>query len=420
MPQRRWFQAQIGEADRGSVLAGVESVFGPAVLDRPGVARRDQQVVGLHPDASTPGEALTLDSVEEEVERVFKDEPAEATPSWRSWVRSLPPAVRTAVLTIDVPMYRMECISEIEMRLFGWIDRARSHDTCPGSMVPLLPVEVRTAYTRALAADRREQTLRLVRHVVDQVKRRGFVRRLLDGRRQTTFPDEPRLTRGGIHCEDPESRTDATHGVRSYLEATPVQVVEFVVDFLKEYGQTEVGRVLDLTAGSGTVTDVVAAHGGRVAERDLGPVRDRTHALDLRQVHRAAEAGRRFDIVFMHPPSIGRPHQVEMNQGLVQGDLSRVHPDEWVAVVLGAIEAALNFLQTDLGLLSVLVPEGVRDHQRVLPLPGMADRIVQGLPESAYVVDRRQLRWGRRARQVSLGRARVPSVHLLVAQETWP
>ncbi|MBX3127045.1 MAG: hypothetical protein KF718_10030 [Polyangiaceae bacterium] len=137
-------------------------------------------------------------------------------------------------------------------------------------------------------------------------------------------------------------------------------------------------------------------------------------------MHRAAEAGRRFDIVFMHPPSIGRPHQVEMNQGLVQGDLSRVHPDEWVAVVLGAIEAALNFLQTDLGLLSVLVPEGVRDHQRVLPLPGMADRIVQGLPESAYVVDRRQLRWGRRARQVSLGRARVPSVHLLVAQETWP
>lgn len=421
VPRRRWFQEQIGrrETDRGSILAGVESVFGPVVLDHPGVARRDQQVLGL--DASTLGDVLTLEGVEEEVERAFRAGPhVEGGPSWRSWVRSLPPAVRAAVLTIDVPMYRMECISEIEMRLFGWIDRARSHDTCPGSTVPVVPVEVRTAYTRALAADRREQTLRLVRHVVDQVKRRGFVRRLLDGRRQTTFPDEPRLTRGGIHCEDPESRPEASYGVRSYLEATPVQVVEFVIDFLKENGRAHAARVLDLTAGAGTVTDVVAAHGGRTAERDLGPVRDRTHALDLRQVHRAAETGRKFDLVFIHPPSIGRPHPVGMNQGLVQGDLSRVHPDEWVAVLAAAIEGALSFLQTGLGLLSVLVPEGVRDHQRVLPLPGMADRIVERLPEGAYVVDRRQLRWGRRARQVSLGRARVPTVHLLVARETWP
>jgi hypothetical protein len=402
-----------------AVLAGVESVFGPVVLDHPGVACRDQQVLGFPPDASTPAEVLTPDGVEEEVERAFRLEP-EGGPSGRSWVRSLPPAVRAAVLTIDVPMYRMECISEIEMRLFGWDDRRRSDQTCPGSTLPVLPAEVRVAYTRVLAADRREQTLRLVRHVVDQVKRRGFVRRLLDARRQTTVPDEPRLRAGGIHCEDPESRPEATHGVRSYLEATPVQVVEFVVDFLKENGQTEVGRVLDLTAGSGTVTDVVAAHRGRTAERDLGPVRDRTHALDLRQVHRAAETGRKFDLVFMHPPSIGRPHPVAMNQGLVQGDLSRVHPDEWVAVLAAAIEGALSFLQTGLGLLSVLVPEGVRDHQRVLPLPGMADRIVERLPEGAYVVDRRQLRWGRRARQVSLGRARVPSVHLLIAQETWP
>lgn len=418
MPRRRWFDER-GEAVHASVLAGVESVFGPVELDHPGVARRDQQVVGLHPDASTFGEVLTLDGVEEEVERAFGPEP-EGGRSWRSWVRSLPPAVRTAVLTIDVPMYRMGCISEIEMRLFGWSDRTRSHDTCPGSMVPLLPVEVRTAYTRALAADRREQTLRLVRHVVDGVKRRGFVRRILDDHRASNLPDIPPLTRGGIHCEDPESRTEATHGVRSYLEATPVQVVEFVVGFLQDFGRRKVTHVLDLTAGSGTVTDVVAAHGGRTAERDLGPVRDRTHALDLRQVHRAAEAGRKFDLVFMHPPSIGRPHPVEMNQGLVQGDLSRVHPDEWVAVVLGAVAGALRFLHPGHGLLSVLVPEGVRDHQRVLPLPGMADRIVERLPEGAYVVDRRQLRWGRRARQVSLGRARVPSVHLLIAQEVWP
>ncbi len=412
MPRRRWFQER-GEADH---LAGVESIFGPAVFDRPG--RRDQRVLGLRPEALMPGEALTLDGVQEEIERVFRPEPIEE-PSWRSRVRSLPPAVRTAVLTIDVPMYRMECISEIEMRLFGWNDRVRLDETCPASRVPVQPVEVRVAYNRAFSADRREQTLRLVRHVVDEVKRRGFVRRLLDGRRQSSVP-EPRLTRGSIHCEDPAARTEATHGVRSYLEATPVQLVEFVVGFLKENGGADVARVLDLTAGSGTITDVVAAHAGRTAERDLGPVRDRSHALDLRQVNRAAEAGRRFDLVFMHPPSIGRPHPVEMNQGLVQGDLSRVHPDEWVAVVASAIEGALRFLQPDHGLLSVLVPEGARDHQRVLPLPGMADRIVERLPEGAYVVDRRQLRWGRRARQVSLGRARVPSVHLLIAQETWP
>jgi len=417
VPRRRWFQER-GEAAHASVLAGIESVFGPVqpvVVDRPGETGRDQPVLGLHQDAC---EALPIDGVEEEVERVFRPEPQEG-PSWRSRVRSLPPAVRTPVLTIDVPMYRMECISEIEMRLFGWTDRRRLDDTCPGSTVAVPPAEVRVAYTRALSADRREQALRLVRHVVDEVKRRGFVRRLLDERRQATVPDEPRLTRGGIHCEDPEARTEATHGVRSYLEATPVQVVEFVVGLLENLGGRKVTNVLDLTAGSGTVADVVAAHGGRTAERDLGPVRDRTHALDVRQVQRAAEPGRLFDLVFIHPPSIGRPHPVEMNQGLVQGDLSRVHPDEWVAVVASAIEGALRFLQPGHGLLSVLVPEGIRDHQRVLPLPGMADRIVDRLPEGGYVVDRRQLRWGRRARQVSLGRARVPTVHLLIARETW-
>lgn len=358
-----------------------------------------------------------------EAEQAVESEPTmeihEVGQQWRVMSRALPRVVRGPLLSIDVPTYRVECLDEIERALFGWENRRRA-DSRTGRCMSLTPVEVMVAYTRALAADRREQTLRLVRHVVDQVKRRGFVRRLLDARRQTTVPDAPRLTAGGIHCEDPESRTEATHGVRSYLEATPVRVVEFVINFLKENGRAHVARVLDLTAGSGTVTDVVAAHGGRTAERDLGPVRDRTHALDLRQVHRAAEAGRKFDLVFMHPPSIGRPHPVEMNQGLVQEDLSRVHPDEWVAVVLGAIEGALRFLQPGHGLLSVLVPEGVRDHQRVLPLPGMADRIVEGLPESAYVVDRRQLRWGRRARQVSLGRTRVPSVHLLIAQETWP
>ena len=414
MPRRRrWYGRQQSHSGLQRVLDGLAGEFGVGAL----LCGRDERGLSL-----VESEGPTVD-LAVEAEQAVEPEPTtgaqEIGRRWRAGSRALPPVVRSPLLTIDVPIYRVECLDEIEGALFGWESRRRV-DRRTGRSIALTPVEIMVAYSDALAADRREQTLRVVRREVDRTKRRGFVRKLQAAERCSQPPAFRATRTRSIWCEDPESRTEATHGVRSYLEATPVQVVEFVIAFLKEYGRADVARVLDLTAGAGTVTDVVAAHGGRTAERDLGPVRDRTHALDLRQVHRAAEAARRFDLVFMHPPSIGRPHPVGMSQGLEQGDLSRVHPDEWVAVVLGAIEGAFRFLQDGHGLLSVLVPEGVRDHQRVLPLPGMADRIVERLPEGGYVVDRRQLRWGRRARQVSLARARVPTVHLLIAQEMWP
>ncbi len=423
MPRRRrWY----GCSGPRQTLDGFVREFGVgALLEHKGDGRdeRDWRDHALGLGEAGVGSVESPRDLAGEAEQAVEPEPTtgaqEIGRRWRAGSRALPPVVRSPLLTIDVPIYRVECLHEIERALFGWESRRRV-DRRTGRSIALMPVEIMVAYSDALAPGRREQTLRVVRREIDRAKHRGFVRKL-QALERASQPPAIRTTRSrSIWCEDPESRTEATLGVRSYLEATPVQVVEFVVAFLENFGGRKVINVLDLTAGSATVTDVVATHGGRTAERDLGPVRDRTHALDLRQVHRAAETGRKFDLVFIHPPSIGRPHPVDMNQGLVHGDLSRVHPDEWVAVVLGAIEGALPFLQHGHGLLSVLVPEGLRDHQRVLPLPGMADRIVERLPEGAYVVDRRQLRWGRRARQVSLGRTRVPSVHLLIAQETWP
>lgn len=370
------------------------------------------------------------EDIVEEVNRVFTPEDVEAGPSgigkarktWRSRSRGIPPELRRLFNTVDVPVYRVECLEDVERSLYGWRDRRAVDHRRPGVEVTLTPVQVRGAYRRALEGSQRERTLRLVRHGIDRAKKVAFVRKLTDESRATEPPDVPTRSAGYLQVFDPKDRREPTYGVRSAPEATPVQVPAYAIDTLKTYAGRDVETALDVTGGGGTNRDVVASHGGSTVELDLAPVADRCLAIDVRSFKRSLGTSRRFDLIFFHPPSIGVPSAIELLDGaspsrdLCWGDL-----DAWVEVVSTAMVDALELLAPGHGLLSVVVPEGVRDHQRVLPLPGIAHRLETALPEDAFVVDRLQLKWGYRARQVSLGRNRVPSVHLLIAREgSWP
>lgn len=375
---------------------GSSSISNPAddIPDADGLTRRDRRVLG-HEQKEKQQESQAA-SV------------ASAT-NFRRRALGAHPAVTRLVRTLDVPVYRVECLDEIEKLLFGW----------DGDRTRLGPIENIRCWDEAMLPARRDETLGLVRRVVDQKKRQAYVRKLCDlDRRKEPLPYVWRP--GSLVCEDPQERTEPTFGVRSFMEATPIEVVAFTIEVLNRFASRTPEDVLDLTNGSGTVTDLVRAHGGRVVERDLDPVRAGCLPLDLREVERAVPADRRFDLIFVHPPSIGMPHHKEPSEDPGRRDLSWATPEQWIEVVSTAVAKALRFLHPDHGLLSLLVPEGVRDHQKVHPYPGMADQIVQRLPEDAYVVDRRPLTWRRRAKQVSLGTNRVPSVHLLIARETRP
>ncbi len=442
--RRRWYPSRTGawsidspEAravlgdgpDEGLALPSdpVEAVtllWGPSRGSEGELPGLDQRVLEAPDDDILAGLAREF---AEEPEAVTGAEPKpqakEARRKWRRLSRAVPRDVLHLVQTIDVPMYRVEGLEAIELQLYGWRGRRKPHPHSPGDSVAVSPAEVRRSYNTALAEPRRGRTLQVVRHVVDRVKAAGYLRKLTaTGERSNERPEPSRVQNGSLLVFDPTDRRTPTYGVRSTLEATPVEVPEYVIRVLRTFGSHEPALILDLTAGSSTDADVAATYGGETVEADLAPLNDVTLAHDLRDIRRWSAGSRKFDLIFLHPASVGLPSPVRLADGVrADRDLAFCHPDEWVEVVSQAVNDALGLLQEGHGLLSVLIPEGVRNHQNVLPLPGIADRIVAGLPDDAFIVERLQIRWERAARQVSLGRNRVPTIHLLIAREgPWP
>lgn len=346
---------------------------------------------------------------------------AKARRLWRSRARSVPRELRSLINTVDVPMYRVECLDDVEHQLFGWRSRVATDHRVRGAEVALSPVQVRLAYERALEGHRRDRTLQVVRHAVDRTKNAAFVRKLTDEDRAMERPGLPLREDGVLEVYDPKDRARPAHGVRSFLEATAVQVPTYVIDIQVTYGRSAPKAVLDVTGGGGTNRDVVSCFGGSTLELDLAPVSDNCRAIDVRRFKEHVGT-QTYDVVFIHPPSIGLPSPVAVADGAwVEADLACCTVEEWVSAVTKAMRDAIDVLRPGHGLLSMVIPEGIRAHQRVFPLPGIADQVIEGLPEDAFVVERLRLKWGHRARQFSLGRARVPSVHLLIAREgPWP
>jgi hypothetical protein len=89
--------------------------------------------------------------------------------------------------------------------------------------------------------------------------------------------------------------------------------------------------------------------------------------------------------------------------------------DAYVGRLVKAIRVGLRRLATG-GLLSLLVPEYVRFHQRITPDPGIAGAIVRSLGTDAVVLERHEVVDVRPVRQASMDRARGPLVHVIVTK----
>jgi hypothetical protein len=237
------------------------------------------------------------------------------------------------------------------------------------------------------------------------------------------------------------SRGALTFGVRSYLEATPVELVVYVVQRWMATAKKSKPQAWDITAGGGTVKDVITGiYHGTVAATDIALDTGATIHGDLEDIgrHPLHAQARGIpgiirarpvlvplpDLIFIHPPSRGWPgatwlfgarvrDEIVMN---LKRDLAyELNRDAYVGRLVKAIRVGLRRLATG-GLLSLLVPEYVRFHQRITPDPGIAGAIVRSLGTDAVVLERHEVVDVRPVRQASMDRARGPLVHVIVTK----
>lgn len=353
--------------------------------------------------------------------------------AWRGSVRALPTAVLTLLRTIDLTTLRMQALETIEAELFGWDAR---HDAGRA----LDNATVGSLWRRSLSAARRAETLRTIRRVVDQTKLVAQILKLQAHDCASALPDwqeEPEVQEGVLHVRDVH-RGAATFGVRSYPEATPVEVVVYVVRRWIDTTHRAKPRCWDLTGGSGTVKDVVTTvFGGHVIGTDIALDNASTVYGDLRDAGRHSRhqrARKRFagdqvptgviarpDLVFIHPPSRGWPAcswvygrdvvATSRDLGLL------LERDQYVRVVADAVRAGLAHM-ADGGLVSVLIPEYVRLHQQLTADFGTADLLLEKIADVSTLIERHAVVDDAPVRQASLGTSRGPLEHLILTRKS--
>lgn len=351
--------------------------------------------------------------------------------NWKHLARALPPEVRRLVRTIDLLSLRVQALNHIERKVFGWEERRAGKRVLDTSAA-------RIAWKRACSGERREATIRTVRYLIDDHKQLAQIQKLQDHQCALTlasWQEKPVVSQGTLHTRD-VARGTPTFGVRSYPEATPIEVFVLVVQLWMERTGKSRPRVWDLTGGSGTGADVITTvFGGRVISTDIALDNGKTIYGSIRSVGRVSRHGgpvsiletgpdlvvTRPDITFIHPPSRGWPaccwiYGRDRGPLLAQDLGLLVERERYVEAISTAIRAAARRLASD-GLVSVLVPEYFRLHQEVLDDPGAADAIVASVADICTVVDRHAVVDDEPVRQASLSRTRGPLEHLILAKK---
>jgi hypothetical protein len=358
-----------------------------------------------------------------------------ARANWKVAVQTLPPEVTRLVGTIDLMTLRRSALGSIEEDLFGWANRTSAEGR-------LDVAAVRRAWRRALSGPQRDATLKVVTRAVDDVKRVAQAERLQEhevASRLAAWQECPQVVGGILHVRD-VSRGARTFGLRSYPEATPIEVVVYVVALWTKRTGREHPHSWDLTAGSGTVHDLLTTiFGGVVAGTDIA-IDNRTtvcgsldepgeHALPRERgvpgVFRApAPRVTTPDLVFLHPPSRGMP-ACSWLYGLrgrwdvavhLRSDLAYMADRRaYVERIAKAVRTSLGRLAPG-GMLSLLVPEYVRDHQQIAADRGIGDDILHLLGDGARLIERHEVVDDAPVRQTSLDRARGPLVHLILGR----
>jgi hypothetical protein len=131
-------------------------------------------------------------------------------------------------------------------------------------------------------------------------------------------------------------------------------------------------------------------------------------------------------IIYFDPPSLGFPtHQelygggppAQQEQGL---DLAELGREAWGTVVGGIVVLALGYVAQG-GVVSLLIREGRRERERVFPETGVAEDVLrfvrERVPELVVLDDIKVVHHpAHTCNQVSLGPARLPMRHLVLAR----
>lgn len=358
---------------------------------------------------------------------------------WRHLSGSVPAAVRDLLDSIDVVGLRVEAAEEVEAEVFGWSTRVAIRDGRPVRVDPATAI----ATWRHAMNGSRQNVLTAVRRVVDEKKWEAHYKRLVEHEIATTLWPEhrnPEPIDGVLTVREPQWR-GPSFGVRGYLEATPLEIPLHVVRRWQARTGRIAPKVWDLTAGGNTVSDVLTTlFAATVVQTDLAEgLREDVTMADIGDAGRLHAHGRRQslgleplstgivvqrpDLVFIDPPSRGRPTHTEIYNGVrcpgvapppsTGADLAADDRDTYLVFILRAVRMSLRRLAAG-GLVSVLLREAVRDHQRVtVDADLVSDLLQHGAELGMTVSERFRIEEPRPINQASLGTTRYPMTHML-------
>jgi hypothetical protein len=362
------------------------------------------------------------------------DAPAPVPPTyWKTRVRILPPRIADFLRSsVRVPFVRDAVLQAAEAELLGDL-AGEARDMA----------ELQARWREKDRPAQSPATLRWLRGLRDEIVRSVHGGSLFQHPRPRILPPSLRAWRpqgGALVIDDlPPDQHGASIGYAPFMEQTPALVVRYAYGRWLERALAGGGRsttpgAWDVTAGSGTGCDVLAALGVRVVSTDLTPCSEPVSTLDVRKVGgllswgaprthlRGFRAGYdgpvvlRPDIVLFDPPSIGSPTPGEIyGSEWPCADLALLPRWAWVGLVAAIASFGVAALRRQ-GVVSLLVRAGVRDRQRVVPDETLVRDVKRELGDWVAVLEEVGLVFRRRVRQASLGSTRVPAVHLLLGR----
>lgn len=344
---------------------------------------------------------------------------------WRAFERALPPKVKAVLQTIDVLGLRLGAAEEIELTLFAWTSRRSSR----GTLVD--PPTARQSWQRAWTADP-DAVLTCARHIVNDQKRDAHRHKLVEHETAQFLRDEhrrPEPTNGVLIVRE-RDRRDASFGIRSYLEVTPIEVPVRVAQLWQQRTGGIAPKVWDLTAGSGTVEEVLrSAFTQQVVSTDIvgqdrgnifADLRDLANVANHRRSRRGLERTNEEivvaapELVFLDPPSRGTPTHGELyGSAWPEHDLALLERDDYVGALRSAVVRAVRRLHPA-GLLSLVLREGVRADQHVRHDAALVRDVLDGLPADMQPLEQARLEEPWPINQASLATTRMPMTHLVL------
>lgn len=344
-------------------------------------------------------------------------EPAEAT--WQRRAKGLPGgAVSLLEALVRSEPVRLRVLHDVEDRLLRAVPVDRRQ-----------PIQIMTAWTSAWSSGRRDETTRMIRNA-----RNRLVRALYGGSLEvhavaTKVPKTVRragLSKGTLVVDDPRPG-QPWFGHAACLEQTPPKLVWWCRSRVR---RDRALQVLDLTAGSRTVSDLLEGAGDVVVASDVHPI-SHVIMLDARDVGEHWRHGRRRppitgtqkasvvvhpDLIFFDPGCRARGPGAEGADSVGGLDLAVLDREEWINTCVAIVTKCVAMLKKS-GRMSFLVRAAYRVVGRYVNDDQLVDDIKKRLPPTAAVEHEFSLTFANpRIPQAFVGTERPTTHHLFIAR----